>query len=193
MPWEKNFDEAEVLEKAMQAFWARGYESTSIEDLAGATELPEQGLRAAFGGKRQLFIQALEHYENEHRRAWLNSLRAHHGPRAAILAVFEGVIGAALSDRSRAGCLLINTAIELSNHDPEIAEVVAAGLLETLEFFRDLIVEAQRNGEIRSTTDPAQAASALLALLAGLRVLTRGLPAPALLDAIADQADAILR
>ena len=127
MPWETNFDEAQVLEKAMQAFWARGYEATSIEDLALATKLSESGIHAVFGGKRQLFIQALEHYEEEYRRAWLNSLRAHHGPRATILAVFEGVIGAALSDRSRAGCLLINTAIELSNHDPEIAEAGRGG------------------------------------------------------------------
>ena len=131
MPWERQFNETEALNKAMQAFWARGYEATSIQDLVEAMGLHRGSIYAAFGGKRQLFMKALEYYEAEHRRAWLQTLRLHHGPRAAILAVFDGAIGAALSDGSRSGCLLVNTAIELSPHDAEIAKTVATGLRET--------------------------------------------------------------
>lgn len=193
MPWEKQFDESAALDKAMQAFWAHGYEATSIQDLVDAMGLHRGSIYAAFGSKRQLFIRALAYYEVEHRRAWLQSLKEHHGPRAAILAVFEGAIGAALSDRSRSGCLLVNTAVELSPHDPEIAETVAKGLRETEDFFRELILDGQRNGEIKSRIDPIRTAQALLGLLAGLRVLSRSRPEPGLLEAIADQADAILR
>ena len=192
MPWEKKFDEAEALDKAMQAFWARGFEATSVQDLVDCMGLNRGSIYAAFGGKRQLFIRALEHYETHHRRAWLTMLRERHSPRAAILALFEGAIGAALSDHGRSGCFLINTAIELSPHDDEIARAVAAGLAETEAFFRDLVLEGQRAGEIPPNVDPVQTARTLLGLLAGLRVLARSRPERPLLETLADQAAALL-
>ncbi|MFQ5784731.1 MAG: TetR/AcrR family transcriptional regulator [Alphaproteobacteria bacterium] len=193
MPWEKQFDESDVLEKAMQAFWARGFTATSIRDLVDCMGLNRGSIYAAFGDKRGLFLKALQHYETRHRRTWLKALREHHTPRAAILSVFEGAIGTALSDRSRSGCFLVNTAIEFSSHDEEIAQAVAAGLSETETFFRDLILESQRLGEIPSHVDPAHTARTLLGLLTGLRVLARSRPERSLLEALADQAAALLR
>ena len=90
MPREKQFDETAVLGKAMEAFWARGYEATSVRDLVEAMGLHRGSIYAAFGGKRSLFLKALRHYETHRRRAWLEALRRRHGPRAAILSVFEG-------------------------------------------------------------------------------------------------------
>ena len=193
MPWEKQFDDAEVLEKAMQAFWARGYEATSIQDLVDCMGLNRGSIYAAFGDKRSLFLKALQHYETYHRRSWLDTLRSRHTPRAAILSVFEGAIGAALSDRSRSGCFLVNTAIELSPHDREVADAVAAGLRETEGFFRDRILDGQDSGEIPAHIDAVDTARTLLGLLTGLRVLARSRPERPLLEALADQAAALLR
>ncbi len=193
MPWEKQFDDAEVLEKAMQAFWARGYEATSIQDLVDCMGLNRGSIYAAFGDKRSLFLKALQHYETYHRRSWLDTLQTRHTPRAAILSVFEGAIGAALSDRSRSGCFLVNTAIELSPHDREVADAVAAGLRETEGFFRDRILDGQDSGEIPAHIDSVDTARTLLGLLTGLRVLARSRPERPLLEALADQAAALLR
>lgn len=192
MPWEKQFDEAEVLDKALQAFWARGFEATSIQDLVDCMGLNRGSIYATFGDKRSLFLKALEHYEIHHRRAWFQALRHRHTPRTAILSVFEGAVAAALSDRSRGGCFLVNTAIELSPHDREIAQLVARGLSETEAFFRDLVREGQRIGEIPAKTDPVPTARKLLGLLAGLRVLARSRPERPLLEALVDQAAALL-
>lgn len=148
MPWAKQFDEGDVLDKAMQAFWAHGCEAKSIQDLVDCMGLNRGSIYAAFGSKRKLFIRALERYETHHRRAWLASLRRRHKPHAAILSVFEGAIGAALSDHSRSGCFLVNTAIELSPHDEAIARLVAEGLSDTEAFFRDLILEGKTIGNI---------------------------------------------
>lgn len=193
MPWVKQFDETEALGKAMRAFWAHGYEATSIQDLVDCTGLNRGSIYATFGGKRSLFLKALAHYETHHRRAWLEALRSRHTPRAAILSVFEGAIGAALSDRSRSGCFLVNTAIELSPHDPEVAEAVAAGLCETEAFFRDSLLEGQQMGEIPASVDATHTARALLGLLTGLRVLARSRPERPLLEALVEQAAALLR
>lgn len=193
MPWQKQFDDAEVLEKAMQAFWARGYEATSIQDLVDCMGLNRGSIYAAFGDKRSLFLKALQHYETHHRRSWLETLQARHTPRAAILSVFEGAIGAALLDRSRSGCFLVNTAIELSPHDREVADSVAAGLRETEGFFRDRILDGQDSGEIPAHVDAVGTARTLLGLLTGLRVLARSRPERPLLEALADQAAALLR
>lgn len=193
MPWEKQFDDAEVLEKAMQAFWARGYEATSIQDLVECMGLNRGSIYAAFGDKRRLFLRALRHYETHYRRSWLETLQSRHTPRAAILSVFEGAIGAALSDRSRSGCFLVNTAIELSPHDREVADAVAAGLRETEGFFRDRILDGQDSGEIPAQIDAVGTARTLLGLLTGLRVLARSRPERPLLEALADQAAALLR
>lgn len=193
MPWVKQFDEAEALEKAMQAFWARGYEATSIQDLVDCMGVNRGSLYGAFGDKRALFLKALAHYEAEHRRAWLDALGARHTPRAAILSVFEGAIGAALNDRSRSGCFLVNTAVELSPHDREIARAVAAGLAETEGYFRERIEAGRRAGEIPDRIDAAGTARILLGLLTGLRVLARSRPERPLLEALADHAAALLR
>jgi len=193
MPWEKQFDEADVLDKAMQAFWAHGYEATSIQDLVDCMGINRGSLYATFGDKRSLFLKTLERYETHHRRTWLDALGRRHTPRAAILSVFEGAISAALSDDSRSGCLLVNTAIELSPHDDEIAQLVANGLSETEAFFRDSVLEGQRVGDIPSHVDPAHTARALLGLLTGLRVLARGRPERPLLEALANQAAALLK
>jgi TetR/AcrR family transcriptional repressor of nem operon len=192
MPWQKQFDEAAALDKAMEAFWARGYEATSVQDLVEAMGLHRGSIYAAFGGKRSLFLKALRHYETHRRRAWLEALRRRHGPRAAILSVFEGAIAAAHSDRGRAGCFLVNTAVELSPHDAEIARAVAKGLSETEAFFRDRIVEGRELGEIPRRVDPDHTARALLGLLTGLRVLARSRPERLLLEALAEQAAALL-
>ena len=192
MPWEKQFNESDVLDKAMQAFWARGYEATSIQDLVDCMGIKRGSIYAAFGDKRALFLKSLEHYETHHRRAWLDSLREGHDPRTAILSVFEGAISVAVSDHNRSGCFLINTAVELSPHDAGVADAVAKGLFETETFFRDAIEDGQLSGDISISIDADETARTLLGLLTGLRVLARSRPERPLLQALANQASALL-
>src|SRR4051812_22211104 len=58
----REFDEGAVLDAAVQCFWARGYEATSVRDLIERTGLNGASLYNAFGDKRQLYQRALEHY-----------------------------------------------------------------------------------------------------------------------------------
>jgi len=191
MPWEKSFDTDDVLGKAMAAFWARGYEATSMHDLVDCMGIGRGSLYAAFGDKRRLFLRALAHYDDRHRRRWTERLSACASPRQAILAAFDEVIAATL-DGSRDGCLLINTALEMSPHDDEIAAMVGTALEEMEEFFRDMIERGQTAGEIAASVDAPDTARGLLALLAGLRVLSRARPDEALMRGVARQAEVLL-
>lgn len=192
MPWEKQYNETEVLERAMHAFWARGYEATSINDLVEATGINRGSIYAAFGDKRTLFIEALRHYDKHYRADFLAHIGRNHGPRDAVLAAFESATGAATGGGKPGGCLLVNTALELAPHDPEIRALVKASLDEVEEFFFTNIEAAKQHGAVRKTICSRQAAQALLGLFLGLRVLTRSAPDGRVLDSIISQARTML-
>ena len=65
----RQFDVDQTLDAAMRAFWARGYEATSMADLMAATGLHKGSLYQAFGDKHALFIEALKRYLGEMARA----------------------------------------------------------------------------------------------------------------------------
>ena len=192
MPWEKQFRTDEALSKAMHAFWARGYDATSMQDLVTSMGINRASIYATFGDKRSLFIKALRAYDERHRAAFLERLRQQHPGKAAIVKAFDEVIASALKTGSRDGCLLVNTALELSPHDEAIADIVSAGLHQVETFFRDMIKAGQALGEIRVSVDAEQTAQALLSLFIGLRVLTRSRPEKTLFKSIARQAEAML-
>jgi TetR/AcrR family transcriptional repressor of nem operon len=193
MPWEKQFNTDDVLTKAMNAFWAKGYESTSMQDLVSCMGINRGSLYATFGDKRDLFIQALRHYDETHRAATVAALRKLGSPRQAIMAVFAGAIAAAIDQGSRDGCLLINTALELSPHDEEIAAFVSDCLTDMENFFRDMVKQAVARGEVSPDIDPVDTARGLLSLHVGLRVLARSRPEESLLRSIEHQAETLLR
>ncbi len=192
MPWEKQFDIDQALTQAMQAFWARGYEATSMQDLVACMGINRGSLYATFGDKRGLFIQALRRYDAVHRQAWVAALEDAPSAKRAILDAFEAVIASVLKDGARDGCLLVNTALELSPHDPEISEIVRASLAGMEGFFRRMVKKGQAAGEIPAGLNPVETGRALLGLFIGLRVLSRSRPEKALLRSIARQAGTLL-
>ena len=60
----KKFDDKVVLEKAMEVFWRKGFDSTTLSDIDQATQIPRQSLYRAFKNKRTLFLNALDYYQN---------------------------------------------------------------------------------------------------------------------------------
>ena len=192
MPWEKTYNEEEVLTRAMEAFWAHGYEATSMSDLVKATGINRGSMYAAFTDKRNLFIRALTHYDQRHRADYLQHVRSSNTPRTAIITAFEDAVEAAGDGTDRRGCLLVNTSLELSPHDNEIDDIVRASFAGVEDFFRQNIEDGQAVGEVDQALDPADTARALLGLFIGLRVLTRSKPEAGVLTAILGQAVAMV-
>ncbi len=192
MPWEKNFNTGEALSEAMHAFWARGYEATSISDLVDCMGVNRGSLYATFGDKRSLFIRVLRHYGALHLHDWVAALTHAHGPRGGILAAFEEAIATAIEGGSRKGCLLVNTALELSPHDQEISEIVKECLIEMETFFHDMIRQGQAQGEIPAHVDALDTARSLLSLFVAIRVFSRSRPEESLMRSVAKQARTLL-
>ena len=61
----KAFDELQALERAMQIFWSKGFDGTTLQDLEQGMGIARQSLYNTFGNKQALFEQALDHYHRE--------------------------------------------------------------------------------------------------------------------------------
>ncbi len=191
MPRKKEFDVDTVLNKAMAAFWTRGYKATSLNDLLDCMQIQRASLYNTFDDKRTLFLNALRRYDIM-RQTEIAALAKAYSPRQAILSVFRDTITAVVGKGARDGCFLVNTALELSPHDQEVAQVVGRAFIKRERFFRKMIEKGRANGEIAKSVVPLQTARALLSLSIGLRVLSRSRPEKLLLQSIAQQAETLL-
>ena len=188
MPWVKDFDVDEAVDRAMKVFWAKGYEATSISDLVKAMEINKGSLYNAFGSKKDLFTRAFLKYDVENRHATIRQLEAMGDPVRAIEVLFDALIAESLDDAERKGCLLVNTALDLPNQPQDIQDMVTSALDGFEAFFERRINDGQKTGRIPADIDAKEAAQALLTLVVGLRVLARGTFDAAGLEAIRAQA-----
>lgn len=192
MPWEKNYNVTDVLERAMHAFWAHGYEATSINDLVAATGINRASIYAAYTNKHNLFMESLRHYDRIYRQQFLERVARENEPKEAILAAFKVAAKQCESSKTPVGCLLVNTVLELAPHDADVHAFVNASLREVENFFASMINAAQRDGSVRIGLDARQTAQALLGLFLGLRVLAQSKSHRAALKAITVQARMML-
>lgn len=188
MPWEKQFNVDDVLDKAMRTFWSRGYEATSVQDLVECTGINRGSLYATYGDKRELFLASLRHYDQNVRQVLVKGLERECGPREAIRRMFQAFVDKVTVTGPNEGCFLVNTALELSAHDAEVAKIIADAQKEIEAFFVRMVTNGQSEGELPLSLNPDATAQGLLATLLGILVLARSRPDPALLQSIADDA-----
>jgi TetR/AcrR family transcriptional repressor of nem operon len=192
MPWEKSFDEDEVIGNAMEVFWEKGFEPTSMTELIACTGISRGSLYNAFGGKQQLFVKALQKYDKEKRRALLAELEAIDDPVRAIAALFDGIVADTVADLDKKGCFLVNTASDLAMQSDEVNNLVRNGMRELEAFFRRSIEVGQARQKISQNLDPEATAKGLMAMVIAIRVLGRGVYDESSLKTIATQAQRLL-
>jgi|SRR5712664_2628288 TetR/AcrR family transcriptional repressor of nem operon len=168
----------ERLERAMRVFWEKGYYDTSIDELMGRTGLHRAAVYGEFGSKRRLFEATLARYRETVISGFFEPLA---GPDAALGDIerfFLGLHDAAAGPEKRLGCLMVNTASEVSPHVQSVARIVSSYLGDLRVLLRRACVNARTRGEIRSGTDVDQVADYLVGSVLGLWTLGRS-PAPA--------------
>jgi TetR/AcrR family transcriptional regulator, transcriptional repressor for nem operon len=149
----REFDETAALEAAMDCFWRRGYEATSLRDLTTSMGLTAPSLYNAFGGKQELFSRALERYLDRTTRDRLRRLEQSLAPKAALHRFFAEIIEHSISDRQRKGRLLVNSALEIAPHDAECRAVIAEQFTDIEAFFRRCVLKTQADATVSSDVD----------------------------------------
>jgi TetR/AcrR family transcriptional regulator, transcriptional repressor for nem operon len=192
MPRPREFDEGAALEAAIDSFWHRGYEATSVRDLTACMGISGPSLYNSFGSKRALFAQALERYLDHSTRARIKRLEDTLSPKHAVRRFIEEIIERSLNDRERRGCFLINSALEVAPHDKELGALIADRLGEIEAFFRRSIEAARADGTVPPGRSAEDLARLMLGVLLGIRVLARAKPDRALLEGVARPALALL-
>jgi len=180
----KEFERDVVLDRAMQVFWSRGYEATSIEHLVARMGIQRGSLYDTFGDKRALFFEAIDRYDRVVTAKLLSALDGPASGKTAIRRFFRLKLELALAPRRSRGCLVTNSVAELASRDRRAAIKVGAVLTKIEAAFHRAVVRAQAVGEIDPDRNPRALARFLTSSAQGLSVMTKTLPDRAVLKDI---------
>jgi TetR/AcrR family transcriptional repressor of nem operon len=188
----REFNEADAVQSAMNCFWQRGYEATSMRDLGASMGMSAPSLYNAFGDKQRLFARALERYLDCNARDLVHRLESSLPPKEAIQQFFAEIIDHSINDRERKGCFLVNSALEVAPHQRELGAMIAKQFGEIEAFFKRCILAAQADGTTPRGLDASDTARLLLGVLLGVRVLARSAPNRSLFEGVVRPALALL-
>lgn len=147
MPGIRKFDEDAVLDRVMNAFWERGYEGTSVDDLVLASGLKRGSLYNAFGDKEKLFLRALERYSGRFSGPILSPLCGS-DPRRALACMFDAQITGMSAPGHPAGCLMVNTFAEAGHHGDLVGQAARRFAVVFEDTLYDLLRRAQAAGTL---------------------------------------------
>lgn len=186
----KEFDRDEALDRALDVFWAKGFEATSVQDLVDATGVQRQSLYDTFGDKHALYLTALRRY-GDRTAEWASTLERPPGsPLAQLRKTFLWAAQDGTPDGR--GCMLVNASQERAGACPEVQACVQQSVRRLERAFLALIEHARDAGEVPAGIDARGAARTLVTLLWGLRAMTRGQTSEAWLRSVVDSSLGLL-
>jgi TetR/AcrR family transcriptional regulator, transcriptional repressor for nem operon len=173
MPRPVEFDKREVLEKAMDVFWEKGFEAASLQDLTDSMGLSKSSFYNTFDSKHQLFSEALSLYNSCMTDPLSRAVENSTSGLDFIRSLFDQIVELSGTSLGNKGCFLMNTATEFAQQDPEIAKVVDSGFGRFERILLKAIIKAQEKGEIAREKDPQTLACYLVCSMSGLKTMVR--------------------
>lgn len=168
----KQFEVREVLSRAMEVFWQRGYEATSIDDLVKATGINRGSIYGTFGDKKGLFLAAVDHY-TEMFAAPLIAELSEPDPRRALQGMFDAIIRRTSDLRFPRGCLYTNSALECPTAGDEIARRVTERVAELESAIYQNLRRAQLAGVLDGAYDSKALSRFFVGVVHGMNVLNK--------------------
>lgn len=169
----KDFDPDRALEKAMRLFWRRGYDGTSTHDLLEELGIARASLYGTFGSKRELYVMALDRFLDgsiaPDPEQLLNSNESALGSLRNLLDAYISLPDA----ENPRGCFSINATVEHGDTDDVISLRLERNRARLESALRGVLYRARVQGELGPDIEPDGAATMLLALISGLKVLAR--------------------
>ena len=171
---QKEFDTNVAIDRAMELFWLKGYERTSLSDLLDHIEIGRASFYNAFGDKHEIFMMALrQFFVRTDEEIIIKTLEKEESRLEAIKQVFQVVTDALSGDALQRGCLIVNAAIEVAPSDEEVAVFVREYSHRCESAFYDALRRAQQYDEIPQNLDLRATARFLFSTLHGMRVTAR--------------------
>jgi TetR/AcrR family transcriptional regulator, transcriptional repressor for nem operon len=172
MPRPREFEELAALDRAMQVFWKRGFENTSMDELVKATGVHRGSIYTTFGDKQALFLKSLDRYLNLERTQLTALLQAAPSKLTVIRSILEGIAEDSARKNSR-GCFMVNSIVERAPHDSETRARAHDCLTRLSKVFEAALTQAQRTGELGKDVNVSALAIFLVNTVQGMRVLGR--------------------
>ena len=166
------FDRSESVRSALFLFWRQGYLATSLVQLLDAMNISRSSFYATFKDKKSLFIEVLEQYNHGY-EALLRDVAASDSPGDAI----ARYINYSLKPESKAsvsdGCLMVNTLLELSDIDDELADLASTQLVKVEKAFTSCFTRAIKAKKLGAEYQPSALAKLFMTFNQGVRVSGR--------------------
>jgi len=173
MPRVKQFDEAEILNKAMELFWEKGFHATSMQDLVSHLGINRASLYDTFGCKEALFQNAVEHYIEVSGSCIRTLFAEENDVRVGLKKLFDMAINESLCDLSKKGCFVVNTTTELIPGDEAIQEMLQKNRENMEAVFVDYIQKGIDTGQLDASKNAQDIGLMFFGLYNGIRVLAK--------------------
>lgn len=173
----REFDSNTALDAAIEVFRRQGYEAASVQDLLDAMQINRGSLYDSFGNKQELFLAALDRYDQRRYEEVCALLQVGEGDNVYTLfqRYYEQIIAqTAPNDRDPFGCLITNSSMERAPSDPATATRAARNWVRMESLFYTVLSEARTRGEVQGDGNRLRAlARYLLGIAKGLRVAAK--------------------
>lgn len=168
MTRQKQFDPDVVLERAMNLFWVKGYEATSVQDLVDTMEINRFSLYATFGDKHELYLAVCDKYSETIISMLLDELENSELGLAAVRNFFDFII--TVNDEMPRGCLMVNAAVELALTEEAVVTRVQKQFKRNEDALTKALCRAKDLGELQPDVIPRDQARHLSVVAHGLLV-----------------------
>ncbi len=168
----KEFDEAQVLERAMNFFWDHGYDNASLSQLLKAMKISKSSFYQTFGSKQALFERCLALYARQQMH-WIKEQLVQHDARTVLLNILQISILEIKQHGEIRGCLLMNNAEVCYKKYPDLSQLIHQQFMEIHKLLKSLIQTGQKSGDITTRYDASMLSSIFLNTLNGLTVMIK--------------------
>ena len=193
MPRNEVFNRDEVIENAMNLFWKKGYNGTSMQDLVDMTGLGRSSIYNSFGSKMDFYLMALNHYKALSADGFKKALMESTNPLESIEKIFHITMIQAFNDNESKGCFIVNCKTEMANSDSQINNWLMMDQKQAITMFEELVKNGQEQGLINTHATAEEHAYFLYNSLQGLRVSSITIKDKNVLDSILKNCLSVLK
>ncbi|MDQ0089580.1 TetR/AcrR family transcriptional repressor of nem operon [Paenibacillus anaericanus] len=170
------------MDAAMQLFWEKGFEATSLSDLTSRMGIQRPSIYSTFGDKKGLFEAALRKYTSSHAAYVRANLQNNSSVKGAFCAFFENMVAKEYEKSPNWGCFCINSMVELAPHDEKFEILTREHQMYLSVIFQETIERGLRSGELDSGINAKGLAQTLVISLIGLTVFMKSRPERVFVD-----------